>query len=116
MDFLLDRNGDLVVSDLGDLSLVDSIKQAVTVRLRWIYHEWKFAPEYGLPWFEEIFVKNPDVLRIKSIVRNEIVKVAGVNDARVTSVSYDAAARKASFAYSIFVGETEYREELELYG
>lgn len=116
VDIKLNAAGDIDVTDLGDFSLTDSVVQAVKIRLRWIYNEWRLGPQYGFPWFEEVFVKNPNIQKIKSLVRSEIVAVEGVTDARVDDVVYDKAGRNATFRFTVFVGEETYREEVTLHG
>ena len=74
-DLLLDRYGDLVVNERGDITITDSVAQAIIVRLRWFFNEWRFAPQYGVPYFEEILIKNPNKLRIIQIIREEVMSV-----------------------------------------
>lgn len=116
IDIKLDAAGDMEVSDLGDISLTNSPVQAAKIRLRWIYNEWRLGPQYGFRWFEEVFVKNPNIEKIKSLVRSEIMQVYRVTDARVDEVVYDAAKRSARFRFTMFVGEETYMEEVTLYG
>lgn len=116
IDIQLDKNGDIKVSALGDISLTESVKQAVLIRLRWIFNEWRLGPSFGFPWFEEVFVKNPNTLKIRQLIRDEILKVEEVTAAEVTSVNYDRAKRTAKFTYVVSVGEATFREEVELYG
>ena len=114
-DIRLDKNGDIEVSPTGDIYLTESVRQAVLIRLRWIWNEWRLGPDLGFPWFEEVFIKNPNTVKIRSLIRNEIMQVEGVTAAEVTSVSYDRAARAATFAFVCTVGEATYREEVTLY-
>lgn len=107
VDIKLNSSGDIEVSDLGDFCLTDSVLQAVKIRLRWIYNEWRLGPQYGFPWFEEVFVKNLNILKIRSLIRSEIIQVEGVTDARVDDVAYDAAGRKAAFRYTVPLNNTE---------
>ena len=116
VDIMLDENGDIKVSATGDISLTKSIRQAILVRLRWIYNEWRLGPEFGFPWFEEVFVKNPNTAKIKSLIRDEIMKVDGVTAATVTKVKYNHAKREAVFAYVCTVGEATFKQEVTLYG
>lgn len=116
IDIMLDKEGDLVLSEGGDILITNSILQAIRIRLRWIYNEWRLGPEYGFPWFEEVFVKNPNTQKIRQLVRDEIMKVEGVTSAFVISVKYDPARRTATFDYTCTVGEEKYREEVVLYG
>lgn len=116
LDIKLNADGDLDVSAFGDISTTESVRQAVLIRLRWIYDEWRLGPEYGFPWFEEVFVKNPNTIKIKQLIREEILKVSEVRAAEVTKIDYDPAKRTAKFYYTVKVGEETYREEVTLYG
>lgn len=116
LDIMLNRDGDIDVSAVGDISLTESVRQAILIRLRWIYNEWRLGPELGFPWFEEVFVKNPNIIKLKQLVRDEIVQVDGVKSAQVTNVKYDPAKRSATFTYTCFVGDEIFKEEVILYG
>lgn len=115
-DIRLNADGDIDVTAGGDIRTTESVKQAVLIRLRWIYDEWRLGPEYGFPWFEEVFVKNPNTVKIKQLIREEILKVNEVEAAEVTKAEYDPKKREARFWYAIRVGEETYREEVTLYG
>ena len=114
IDILLGNDGDIMVSDTGDITLTESVRQAILIRLRWIYGEWRLGPEMGFPWFEEVFVKNPNIAKIKRLIRNEIMQVEGVTVAEVTAAVYDRAKRSAKFSYTCSVGEDTFREEVTL--
>lgn len=116
IDIMLDSDGDIKVSATGDISLTKSVRQAVLIRLRWIYNEWRLGPTMGFKWFEEVFVKNPNTVKIKQLIREEIMQVEGVTAASVISVTYDRAKRAAAFVYTCSVGEETFKEEVTLYG
>ena len=61
-------------------------------------------------------IKNPNTIKIKTLVRDEILKVKEVKAATVTSVDYNPAKRTATFHYTVTVGEDTFREEVTLYG
>lgn len=69
----------------------------------------------GFPWFEEVFVKNPNTAKIKQLIRDEIMRVDGVKTAKVISVTYDQAKRAATFIFTCTIGEETYEEEVTLY-
>lgn len=115
LDIKLNARGDIDVSAVGDISITESIRQAILVRLRWIFREWRLGPEMGFPWFEEVFVKNPNTERIRQLVRNEIMQVEGVKAANVKSAVYDRAKRAATFSYTCTIGNETYMEEVTLY-
>lgn len=116
LDIRLNEDGDIAISKNGDISTTESVRQAAMIRLRWIYDEWRLGPELGFPWFEEVFIKNPNTIKIKTLVRDEILKVKEVKAATVTSVDYNPAKRTATFRYTVTVGEDTFREEVTLYG
>jgi hypothetical protein len=113
-DILLDGGGDLKVNDFGDITLTDSIRQAVQIRLRWFLEEWRFAPDFGVPWFEEVLIKNPNDIRVKQIIREECMTVEGVTDARNITLTIDPVTRQAVIALAIVTGEESYREEVKI--
>ena len=115
LDIMLDSDGDIKVSAIGDISTTQSVRQAVLVRLRWILNEWRLGPSFGFPWFEQVFVKNPNTNRIRQLFRDEIMKVAEVTSADVTLVKYDPSRRSVSITYVCHVGEAVFREEVTLY-
>lgn len=90
-DLLLTKNGDLALGDLShDISITDSAAQAVRVRLLWFFNEWRFSPDFGVPYFEEIIVKNPNDLRIRQIIRDEVTSVEEVENCSDVRLSINA--------------------------
>ena len=87
-DIMLDKAGDIKVSAVGDISLTESVRQAVLIRLRWIYQEWRLGPTMGFPWFEEVFVKNPNTVKIRQLIRDEIMQVEGVTASPATELAF----------------------------
>lgn len=111
-DLLLTSDGDLFISESGDVSITDSVRQAIKVRLSWFFSEWRFGPEIGIPYYEEIFVKNPNGLKINQVIRDEILTVEEVDDVRDVTFFLDPKTRKASIAFLAVVGEEIFREEV----
>lgn len=115
-DILLEDNGDIYINkETGDITLVSSIRQAVMIRLRWILGEWRLGPGIGLPWFEEILVKKPNVERIKTTLCKEILKTDGVLSAEITEFEIDNKTRVACVRFRILTTESDYWEEAEIY-
>ncbi len=111
VDIMLNKNGDLAVSKNGDISLTQSICQAVQIRLKWIAEEWRLGPELGFAWFDEVFVKNPNLENVKQLLRSEILKVDGVEEADVKRIEFHARERKAYFVFTFGVDGETYKEE-----
>lgn len=66
-------NGDLVLND-G----VEAIRQHILQRLRMFLGEWFLDNTIGLPYFQQILVKNPDQSKIDAIFINQILGTPGV--------------------------------------
>lgn len=111
VDITLDRNGDIAVSEEGDISLTESICQAVQIRLKWIKEEWRLGPDLGFGWFDEVLVKNPNLENIKQLIRSEILQVEGVEEAEVVKIDYKTRERKVYFACTFRVSGETYAEE-----
>jgi hypothetical protein len=111
-DILLCADGDLFISDQGDICLTDSVSQAIQIRLRWFLQEWRLGPMLGLPYYEEVFVKNPNLPRIQQIIRDEIMTVAEVTDALNVSVEVNAITRQAAIYFEAVTTEEIIRGEV----
>ena len=114
-DILLDRDGDLNINEWGDISLTDSVRQAVRIRLLWFLEEWRFAPSFGVPYYEEILVKNPNLQRIRRIIMDEVLSVEEVRDVRNVTIDLDKKTRSAKVMLDIVLDEETYREEVQVY-
>jgi len=114
-DIMLTKDGDLAISETGDISVTESVRQAILVRLRWIYQEWRLGPEYGFPWFEEIWVKNPNEVKIRHLIREEIMTVEEVVAAKVLDFRFDKKNRAVTITYEAETTEETFREEVTLY-
>ena len=114
-DILLTPDGDLHVSESGDIAITDSVRQAARIRLQWFLGEWRFAPQFGVPYYEDILIKKPNIARIRSIVREEVLSVDEARDVRNITINIDNPARKAAIALDIVTAEETYREEVMTY-
>ena len=73
-DIGIDSNGDLVfVKDL------DEVVQNLRSRIIFIRKEWRYNINIGFPWWEFVFVDNPNLATIESILKKTILKTYGVN-------------------------------------
>ena len=113
-DIQMTSTGDIYVTEAGDISLTESVRQAVIIKIKWILDEWRLGPDIGFPWFEEVFIKNPDLAKIRSLLRSAIMEVQGVQSAKVTEAVIDTQKRSLTVKFSFVVDETTYREELTM--
>jgi len=112
LDILLTPDGDLNITDHGDIQLTENVRQAIRVRLLWFFGEWRFAPQVGIPYFEDVFIKNPNVTRIRAHVRREVMRVREVREVRDLQVRINAQTRVAEISFVAVTDEGVYREEM----
>lgn len=115
IDLKLDAGGDLEISAAGDISTTDSIVQAVRIRLLWFFEEWRLGPTMGFPYFEQLFVKNPNESKLRHLVRETVMEVDGVTDVTEISFSIDRKTRQATIAVTFTTDEDTFREEVKIW-
>lgn len=80
IDLKLDSQHDLWLKG-GRLVIADGVNQKaqqIKVVLLTFLGEWFLDTSRGLPYFDEILVKNPNSARIQSLFRQKIMRVEGV--------------------------------------
>jgi hypothetical protein len=81
MDLKLADNGDLDVTD-NSMSFVsgrEAIAQHIRIRLHFVLGEWFLDRKLGIPYFEQILVKSPNLVRVSNIFKEAIMETAGVS-------------------------------------
>ena len=97
IDIAIDQlTGSLAFRDF-DLVLVDDtvqIQQNLVIRLKFILGEWYLDITQGVPYFEDFFIKNPNQIRIESVLKQEIINTPGVVELLAFDSSYEDTTRK----------------------
>jgi hypothetical protein len=87
-----------------DLALVDrleQIQQKLQIKLKFFSQEWFLDTSVGLPLYELVFVKNPDLDLIASAFKSEILSVEGVNNILEYEQEFDSAARSLEITFKV---------------
>lgn len=91
-DLALNYNSwDLAIED-NDLILTDGavrIAQQILITLRFWYGEWFLDTSLGVPYLEEILIKNPNLNHIRQILREQILSVDGVLNLETLNLEYN---------------------------
>jgi len=116
IDFLLTSTGDIYIGPEGDIATTNSVAQAVYIRVKWFLGEWRLGPDKGFPYFEEVFVKNPNLTKIKFLLRDLIITVEGVTNVGSIDIEPDLKTRKAKISYIFMVDEETYNQEVIIGG
>ena len=110
MDFKLGSDDDIDMTSLK-LSMVsgaEEILQHIKIRLRFFYREWFLDASMGIPYKEQILVKNPDLRVVSALLKNTILNTSGVVSPLISfNSTYDPVARTLSVS---FVASTTFGE------
>lgn len=105
---------DLYVTDTGDIRLTDRVSQAAKIRLRWFKNEWGLGPRFGMPYYDEFLVKNPNIPKLKRIISDELMTINEVTDVANLEISVDPRTRDAHITFTLICGEEYYDEEVTI--
>ena len=117
-DFKLDTFGELDLTS-GDLVFVtgaDAVAQHLKLRLRFIRGEWFLDVRVGIPYYSQIFIKNPNLAAIETIYRRAIRETPGVDTLDRFDFEFDSATRQLEVSFSAkLLGETVARDFTEVF-
>lgn len=108
-NFLLDDDHDLVItSNLAMVAGLSAIAQDINCALLCIATfdddgnpdgEWFLNREIGIPWFRDVFIKNPSLPRIQEMIRRAVLARPGVNGVSSLVLKFNRPARDLSMDY-----------------
>jgi hypothetical protein len=116
--FLTIPKGDIAIRNhrLVYATGADAIRQKLSTRFNFFLGEWFLDRRQGLPYFQHVFVANPDKQLIRSIFSRVIVRTPGIASVRrldaiftlpVRHVAFDFEAVLADNAGTLIVQPTE---------
>lgn len=111
------------IAPTGDLDLAggrrfvrdrDYIAQKIRQRLLFFRGEWYKDTTLGVPWIQQVFVKNPSLEVIRGLVRTAILAVPGVTSCPTCTIDYDRATRSATITFVCVYGQGQTLEDTVL--
>ena len=110
MDLALDLDpnsptyNDLKFTASRDLVTVDraaGIKQDILTAIRVYLGEWFLDTSVGVPYYQTVFVKNPDQALVNAAFLGAIATVPGVTAVKSLTVTQDAPNRAPTLAFTV---------------
>ncbi len=101
------ENGQLVLIGADTATIVEAVAQDIRSALQMFKGEWFLNPSEGVPYFENIFIKAPDLDTIKAIFRNVITSRNHVSALPKIEVSLDKRTRFATVDFVAIVSNGE---------
>jgi len=94
-------NGDLQLTNDANPQGTDSIIQLTMQRLRLFLGEWFMDTQDGLPWYQQILVKNTDKATVDGLLRDCILSTPGVSALLAYNSSQDKSRRTMTVSFTI---------------
>lgn len=103
---------DLVNQPNGKRALViargkEFVRTKLQQRLKFFLGESFVDTREGVPYYRDVFIKNPDIEVIRSLYSKVILSVQEVTRVANLNVTYDPVARKASVEFDAFLASGE---------
>jgi hypothetical protein len=86
----------------GDLQLVDEslrVAQQIEVTLLFFLGEWFLNTDFGVPYFDVVYIKAPNWAAINAVLRARIIDVPGVTRVTRLDLLFDQARRALSVTF-----------------
>jgi len=122
-DILLNDDKDIDITE-GDLRLTSDptlgglvkVKQRLSQRFQFFLAEWFLDRTRGIPYYEQVFVKNPNPGVIDAVFKNEILSEPNIRELRSFSLDLEPDTRVLTVAFSGLAdeGAFDFREEFSL--
>lgn len=94
---------DLVNGDFAFVEGADEIRQSILSRFRFFLGEWFLDRREGVPYYRDVFVKNPDRAVVRSVFAQVLVGTPGVLSVNRFEIQFDAKERTIRFDFEVYV-------------
>lgn len=107
---------DILTNNLHMVSGQDEILQIILRNLETFRGEWFLQTEMGVPWFQDILVKNPRVETIDAAIIEVIAGSKGVISIQSYQSTFDKELRSLfiNFSVQVVTGIIDFSKELKL--
>jgi len=103
-DIKLDSDTKDLVIENGDLVLVsgvDALEQDIRLQLGFFQGEWFLDESVGVPYYQSILVKNPNLIGIKELFRAKLLSIPGVDEVLSLNLTYTNATRTLEVVWKV---------------
>ena len=97
LDFTVGGNKDLQF----ETDTKEVIAQRLRIALRSFKNDWFINLADGLPYFDDILVKNASIATIQALIKSTILNVEGVNSLVDFQMNYDISTRKFTIDFQV---------------
>lgn len=101
--------GDVDINN-GKLTLttgLTAISQRLAQRLRLFFTEWFLDKTRGVPWIQQVFIKNPNPVVIDAVIKREILSEPQVTELQTFTLDIDTTSRVLTVTFRALTTEGE---------
>lgn len=101
----------------GQIAFVTGINytaQRIRTRLQLFLGEWPFDTSQGVPWFESVFVSNPNIVTVQSVIKNTILETPHVISLTSYSDNLDRSSREYTVQFSAITDDGLLEDQINL--
>lgn len=118
IDIALEQSSSDLSFNQFDFSLVDGIdqiRQNLFIRLKFILGEWFLDINEGVPYYEDIFLKNPNQIIVENVFKQEIINTRGIEEILTFESDFNREKRIFYVNFSVrTISGQELEQEFEL--
>lgn len=96
---ILITNNDITLTSDANSNGANPVLQDILQRLRFYLGEWFLDNTQGIPWIQQILIKNPNISGVEAILMNTIVGTPGVTQLTDFTASFNTAQRIFSVSF-----------------
>jgi hypothetical protein len=97
-DFLVGASPNGV--DLQLIGDAEALAQAVNIALQSFAGEWFLNTDDGVPYWQSVFIKNPNPTLLQALFRTQILNVDGITSVTSLTIAYNALARNVTINWT----------------
>lgn len=105
IDLKLDLTTNDIIFQNGDISFTapgqESLAQRLNIKLRFFMGEWFLNMDFGIPYFQQIFVKPVVQYTIDAIFKSQILETPGVLELTSYTSSFDNVSRTFTLSFEV---------------
>lgn len=115
-DLLLDLKTHDLMREKFDLKITDGVfatRQRLKIRLKLFLREWFLNQDAGIPYYDAVFVKNPDLFLIESVLKSAILSTPRVLSITSFEVDLNNATRVLFINFSVSTSDGAINDVME---
>lgn len=116
LNLALDDNNDIFVTGYG-IARTDGreqIAQRIKTRLQLFFGEWFLDRNAGVPWLEQILIKNPRATIVQGVLKQTIIRTPGVLELTAFSITDINQERAVSVNFTVRTTDGTITDQIEV--